>query len=221
MSMISQSGIKAAMQAANEAAANYSRTISTDTKSFCDSVGQIWACEYAKNFASVLKTAIEDITTNFTSNMGKFRELLDTCAANYQQANGGAKANVPEVEFEKSEADVSGIKEYLPESVTGTSDGQGMAPGHSTSEVEDKLSDLIKNISTAKTNAVEAIKTSAAFDEDEVNAISNTFGTVGDILEEDLTKLNTEVKSYLEDTEKKYSETKNTNMENAQSTSAG
>ena len=220
MSMISQSGVNSAMQAANEAATTLSKNISTETTNFCNNVGQIWACEYAMSFADVLKTAIDDITTNFASNMEKFRELLDTCATNYQQVNGGAKVNVPSVEFEKAAADVSGIKEYLPESATGTSDGQGMAPGHSTSEVETALSELITKIESEKSTAVATLKTSAAFDPDELNEISNTFGSVGSILEEDVTNLNTEVKSYLQDTEEQYSKAKTTNIENAQSTSA-
>lgn len=221
MSMISQSGVNAAMAAANEAAGNYCGTISSETANFCNSVGQIWACAYATEFAQSLKEGMDSIISTFSTNMNTFKRLLDTSAANYQKANHGDPVIVPEVEFTKTEVDVSGIKEYLPENVTEAPDGQGMAEGHSTSEVKEELGNLIEKITTATSDAVDVIKNSAAFDSEETAAISNTFSSIGTILENDIDTLKKEVDEFFGEVDDQYANTKNANIENAQSTSAG
>ncbi len=208
MPITNQEGINAMMRGVNNGAEQLNQMLTTKSKAMCDQMGAMWNCPQATSFASEFKEKMDMMVRNFSDNMNAFQSNLTTNVNNYNQLNDSTMM-VPTVSYNLANIDNSGIK-------TNFANGdQGFAKDADIESVTSIYDSAISDMGSQITNIQNTISTSGAFDADESSAVAGMYQKAGKILSDSNVELSESLKSYLNDTKEKYSQTQSTNIENA------
>ena len=204
MPTVNQSGLNTLMSTANNSAQSISDAITNGGTNMCNTIGQVWACPQAQQFAAEFQSKMNSISQNFRENMTAFQANINSNTQKYNQASQ-TSLTVPSVNYTDANVNTSGITAQL-------SDGSvGIIEGTSDSVVND-LTRAIQEMIGSVNNSKNGIASSGAFDSDEAEAAGNMYSKLGNILTQSSQELEESVRNYIKATIEQYGEIKRGNI---------
>lgn len=173
MPIISQTNLDSLMRAVNDGKEDVMQTVTNESKKFAEELSVIWASPKATEFAGNVQDVLKSVSDSYDAALKGVHETVETAVKNHNAFNNAAVGLAPLSGLRATIVVGEIIKDHFTDG--SASDEMGIKQGYKATDVMKLFDDMVAKNSEKMENAAKKVALSAAFDEDEAQAVANRF----------------------------------------------